>query len=137
MVTQVSITNKTKSTLPRVPFASMKNTVLGEGYLLSLVFIGNELSKKLNYSYRGKNKPTNILSFPMDKKSGKNPAKNPGSGEIFITPSVVRKQTKLFGRDFKNLIAFLFIHGLLHLKGMEHGSRMERAEIEIRKKFRI
>ncbi|KKR32177.1 MAG: putative rRNA maturation factor [Parcubacteria group bacterium GW2011_GWF2_39_8b] len=114
-----TITNKTKSTLSRVPFAKIKNVVLGKNYSLSLVFIGEKKSRELNCKYRGKNKPTNILSFPLNKKSG----------EIFITPSLAKKEGLSVG--------FLLIHGLLHLKGIEHGSTMERAEIKLQKKFGV
>ncbi len=127
MDTKFSITNKTKGTLPSVPFAKIKDATMGKGYSLSLVFIGERRSKKLNGSYRGKDKPTNVLSFTLDKKNG----------EIFITPAVVKRQTKKFGRNFQNLITFLFIHGLMHLKGMDHGSTMDRAEAVLRKKFHI
>lgn len=122
-----TITNKTKSTLPRVPFASIKKEALGEKYSLSLVFIGKKKSTNLNYSYREKNKPTNILSFPLDKNTG----------EIFITLDLTKKEAKKFDRTHDNFVAFLFIHGLMHLKGMEHGSRMEEAEKKLRKKFNI
>ena len=122
-----TITNKTKSTLPRVPFASIKDAGLGLNYSLSLVFIGEKESEKLNFSYRGKKKPTNILSFPLDKKSG----------EIFITLSVAKKEASKFDRNFSNFIAFLFIHGLMHLKGHLHGDTMERAESKLRKRFGV
>lgn len=111
-----SITNKTKSTLKGVPFTKIKNEVLGKDYSLSLVFIGEKKSHELNLRYRGKDKATNVLSFPLDKKTG----------EIFIIPRLAQKE-----------VGFLFIHGLLHLKGMEHGSTMERAELVLRKKFHI
>jgi len=104
-----TITNKTKSTLSRVPFAKIKNVVLGKNYSLSLVFIGEKKSRELNCKYRGKNKPTNILSF--------------------LTPSLAKKEGLSVG--------FLLIHGLLHLKGIEHGSTMERAEIKLQKKFGV
>ncbi|MBA3732847.1 rRNA maturation RNase YbeY [Patescibacteria group bacterium] len=122
-----SITNKTKDTLPRVPFANIAETTLPKDYVLSLVFVGTGESKKLNKSYRNKDKPTNILSFPLDKKNG----------EIFITLSVAKKEAKNFDRKIDNFVAFLFIHGLMHLKGFDHGSTMERAEIKLRKQFRI
>ncbi|MEQ1500002.1 MAG: rRNA maturation RNase YbeY [Parcubacteria group bacterium] len=122
-----SITNTTKSTLPRVPFDKIKIAALGEKYSLSLVFIGEKKSQQLNFSYREKNRPTNVLSFSLDKKTG----------EIFITPGVVKKQLKKFGRNYSNLVAFLFIHGLMHLKGMEHGSTMEKAEMKLRKQFLV
>lgn len=122
-----SIVNKTKSTLPRVPFVRIKNQAMGKNYSLSLVFIGEIQSRKLNFTYRGKNKSTNILSFPLNKETG----------EIFIALPVVKQQTKLFARKFENLIAFLFIHGLMHLKGLEHSDRMDRAEEKLRKKFSV
>lgn len=127
MEERFNITNKTKSTLPRVPFALMKDKVLGKNYNLSLVFIGETKSKQLNNTYRGKNKPTNILSYPLDKNNG----------EIFITPRVLKREMKKFKRKYDNFVAFLFIHGLLHLKGMDHGSTMEKAEEIFRRKFKI
>lgn len=122
-----TITNKTKSALPGVPFLRIKNAGLGKDYSLSLVFIGESTSKKLNKKYRGKNKPTNILSFPLDKKTG----------EIFITPAVARREAKSFDRTPSNFIAFLFIHGLMHLNGLTHGDTMEKAEIKLRKIFNV
>ena len=122
-----SITNETKSTLPSVPFEKIKDSALGKSYSLSLVFITKATSRKLNRSYRDKDYPTNILSFELDKKNG----------EIFITPDVAKKEAKNFGRTYENFIAFLFIHGLMHLKGMEHGAIMEKAEAKLRKQFRV
>ena len=127
MEERFSITNKTKDTLPRVPFALMKDKVLGKNYNLSLVFIGETKSRQLNNTYRGKNKPTNILSYQLDKNNG----------EIFITPKVLKREMKKFGRNYDNFTAFLFIHGLLHLKGMTHGSTMEKAEEIFRRKFKV
>ena len=114
-----NITNKTKSTPEGVPFALIKNAVLGKKYSLSLVFINAVESRKINFAYRKKDKPTNVLSFPLDKNCG----------EIFICPEIAKKEGLSVG--------FLFIHGLLHLKGMEHGSTMEKAEDKLRKKFGI
>jgi probable rRNA maturation factor len=127
MQTSFSITNKTKSTAPAVPFAKMKDAALGKDYSLSLVFIGARRSQRLNGSYRGKNRPTNVLSFSISGKEG----------EIFLTPAVIKRQTRKFGRKYPDLIAFLFIHGLMHLKGYEHGSTMEKAEARLREKFGV
>lgn len=89
-------------------FERIKNKVLGSDYELSLVFASDTLTRRLNRTYRGIDKPTNILAFPLSKTSG----------EIFIN----RSRAKPFS------IKFLFIHGLLHLKGMKHGDTMEQAE---------
>ncbi len=125
----IHITNKTKSTFAKqeVLFSLIKDKVLGKKYDLSLVFIGPKESHKLNYKFREKNKPTNILSFSLSDTSG----------EIFITPSVVKKEAPLFDKTPDVFVVQLLIHGLFHLKGMEHGGKMERAEARIRKFFRI
>lgn len=110
--------NTTKSKPPRLPFLRMKEKVLGEKYNLSLAFIGSARSKNLNQIYRGKDKPANVLSFPYDKHEG----------EIFIDLREAKKQAPLFGKDLKKFVALLFIHGMFHLKGYDHGGKMERLE---------
>lgn len=127
MQENVSIRNTTKGKLPRLPFVDIKNSILGERYELSIVFCGSGLSKRLNRTYRGKNKPTNVLSFPLSKKSG----------EIVIDLVRSKKEAPQFDEKFVNFIGFLFIHGLLHLKGLDHGSTMESKERRFRKMFKI
>jgi len=124
-----AITNKTKGNLPtgRLPFQALKETVLGKNYALSLVFVTTKESQKLNKIYREKNKPTNILSFPL----------NDQTGEIVICPTIAKQEAPKFDRSFENYLGFLFIHGLLHLKGFDHGSTMENEEQKIRTQFGI
>lgn len=101
--------------------------VLGKDYELSLVFIANKLSRKLNRTHRNIDKPTDILSFPLDKTTG----------EIFINIPYSKKKCKTYEREFENYIKFIFIHGLFHLKGYEHSSRMENEEQKVRAKFNV
>ena len=117
--------NKTKGKIPNLPFSSIKEDILGKKYCLSLAFIGKENMRKLNNKYRNKNEATNILSFPLSKTEG----------EILICPEVVKKEIKKFGKTYPQLLQFLVIHGMLHLKGMEHSSRMEIAEEKYDKKY--
>ena len=126
-ISETEIKNTTKGKLPSLLFTAIKNFALGENYELSLVFIGDKLSQKLNNQYRDKNKPADILSFPLTKTSG----------EIFINLRKARKDAKNYDRNPENFIAFLFIHGLIHLKGFEHSSKMELQEKKIREKFKI
>lgn len=120
------ITNLTKSSPPRgVPFCNIKNTIIGKKFIVSLVFAGNSLSRKLNKKYRGKNKPANTLSFKIAKNEG----------EIFIDLRASRREAPRRGLTYKNFVTQLFIHSLLHLKGMSHGSRMERYEMRWSKRF--
>lgn len=122
-----SIKNTGKGRLPRLPFLDIKNEVLGTEYDLSLVFARNSLSKKLNKEHRGKDKPTNVLSFPLSKDSG----------EIFIDTEKARAEAGEFGKNFTTHVGHLFIHGLLHLKGLDHGSTMDKEEEKIRVIFEL
>lgn len=122
-----TLTNQTKGKLPSLPFQQMKEKILGKSYVLSLVFINPAESKKLNKNYRNKNNPTDILSFPISKTEG----------EIYIDIQTSKNQAPDFNRKFDNFLAFLFIHGLIHLKGFEHGSRMEEQEAKFRKIFGV
>jgi probable rRNA maturation factor len=125
----VDIVNFTRGNVPYsdLPLCAISDKVLGKKYELSLVFVGDTRSRKLNKEYRGKDKPTNILSFELSKNYG----------EIIINPRLAKKQATKFGRSYKNFLAFLFIHGVHHLKGMQHSSTMDEAEEKIRKIFNI
>ncbi len=108
-------------------FNEVSERILGKNYDLSLVFVGNTLSRKLNLAHRHIDKPTDILSFTLDKNSG----------EIFINLPYSKVKCKKFDRVFSNYIKFLFIHGCFHLKGFEHGSRMDSEELKIQKEFNV
>lgn len=125
----VSITNHTKTSIQelaspsgRQAFVFIKDEILGKKYSLSIAFVSEKTSQEVNFKYRNKNKPTNILSFALSRDHG----------EILLCPSVIKKESKNknknFGKDFKHLVAYLLIHGMLHLDGMEHGDIMERLE---------
>ena len=122
-----TITNTTKAKLPRLAFAEMKDAILGKKYELSVIIVGKAQIKKLNREYREIDKPTDILSFPLSDDFG----------EIYINPEMTKIEAKKFGRDYENFFGFLFIHGLVHLKGFDHGSTMEGIEARFRKKFGI
>ena len=113
-----SLLNQTKGKLPGLPFVDIKNDILGKDYSLSLVFITEKKSLELNRTYRKKNKPANVLSFPLSKNNG----------EIFISIATAKKQAKDFERNWESFVGFLVIHGCLHLKGLDHSSIMEKAE---------
>jgi probable rRNA maturation factor len=125
--TSFNLTNNTKAKLPRLAFADMKNAILGKKYELSLIIVSKKEIQKLNNRYRDINKPTDILSFPLSESFG----------EIYINPDMTKIEAKKFDRNYENFFAFLLIHGLVHLKGFDHGSTMESIETRFRKKFGI
>jgi probable rRNA maturation factor len=120
-----TITNKTKGKLPSLPFVSIKNKILGEQYEFGLSLLTSQKQKKINLKYRNKNETTNILSFPLSENSG----------EITIDPIKVKKDAPLFNMNYNQFFKYLLIHGLLHLKGFEHSSTMDREEKKYLKMF--
>ncbi|MFA5651843.1 MAG: rRNA maturation RNase YbeY [Candidatus Paceibacterota bacterium] len=127
MEDKFSIINETKGRLPSLPFVQIKNKILGEKYELDLIFVSEKKIHALNKTYRKIDKATDILSFPISKNSG----------EIFICEKIAKKKAKDFEREYLNFIAFLFIHGCVHLLRFDHGNKMEKIEIKYRKIFNI
>ncbi len=127
MLTQESeiVINKTKGKLPSLPFVSVCKAILGSDYELSVVFVSKAKSRILNRTYRSKDYATNVLSFPLTKSSG----------EIILCPDIMRKEHASFDMNYTKFVTFLFIHGCLHLKGMQHSSTMEEQERKFLKKF--
>ena len=113
-----SVTKLDKGKLPSLPFRSLKERVLGKRYELSLVFSDEETSRKLNRKFRKKNKPTNVLSFPLSDNSG----------ELFMHLASIKKDSPLFDMKEKDFVRYIYVHGLLHLKGLDHGPKMESLE---------
>jgi probable rRNA maturation factor len=125
MDSTVSIRNTTKGKVQPLPFVDLKNKILGRRYELSIAFVGTYTARKINIQSRNKTYTPNTLSFPYDKNSG----------EIILCPIVIAKQAKQNGATYKNYLAFIVIHSMLHLKGMEHGATMELLEGKYLKAF--
>ncbi len=112
---------------PAHPYEAIKNAILGKSYDLSLAFVGEARAQKLNITTRNKDYIPNVLSFPLDTSTG----------EIFICPEVAKKQAKDFALSIDGYVAYLFIHGCVHLKGHDHGATMDRLEQKYVSQFRI
>jgi probable rRNA maturation factor len=85
---------------------------------LTLLLSNNKKIKKLNKQFRNKNKVTDILSFPLQKK--KNLKKNFYLGDIIINYDFMNKPKKQLVKMFKDKVIKTFIHGFLHLLGFDH-----------------
>ncbi|MBP9782647.1 MAG: rRNA maturation RNase YbeY [Candidatus Pacebacteria bacterium] len=112
-------------TLPNVPFLEIKDKLLGKSYDLTVIFCTPQESQDRNKTYRDKDYPTNILSFPLDERTG----------EIYICLSIARRDAKKFDMTYDQFLHLLVIHGCLHLKGHDHGSTMDSLEEKHLKQF--
>lgn len=121
----VEICNLTRRKTPRLPYEEIARAVLPKEYELSLVFCGPTLSHRLNKEKRGKDTSTNVLSFPLTEMAG----------EIFIDMSIAVSEAKRDDVTLTQRVGILFIHGLHHLAGLDHGRTMEEAEEKIARNF--
>ena len=85
---------------------------------LTILLSNNKNIKKLNKKFRNKNKSTDVLSFPSEKKF--NIRKSPYIGDIIISYEFMNKPKSLTTLEFKNKVTKIFIHGFLHLLGYDH-----------------
>lgn len=95
---------------------------------INLILVSDEKIWEINRDYRGKNKPTDVISFAYLED-----AEVPFSGtvgDIFISVDTARAQAKDHGHDLERELMILFVHGMLHLFGFDHNDDAEEAEME-------
>ena len=108
---------------------------------VSLLLVGPARARALNRRYRGKDAPTNVLSFApassVDVEGGA-----PLLGDLVICPQVLRREARAQRKRVRDHWAHLFVHGLLHLTGHDHerpadARRMEGREVRILRRLGI
>ena len=124
-MSNIDIKTTIRGSVPRIAFNEIAIAVLGKNYQLSLVLCGDRLAQRLNKEHRNKTYYPNVLSFPIF----------PGEGEIFLNIRKAEREARQFGVSAKQRIALLYVHGLFHLKGLDHSDKMEAEEQKILRKF--
>ena len=102
---------------------------------LSILFVSDREIQRLNRHYRGKNKPTDVLSFSL-QEGGLEHLNPPlaALGDIVISVDTAKRNAEKMEKSFKEELQFLLIHGFLHLLGYDHEKskkeekRMQRQE---------
>ena len=114
----------------------------GEGREIAVRVVAPGESRALNKRWRGKDKPTNVLSFPAPE--GQMPGNEARPlGDLVICAKVVREEAEEHGKPIEAHWAHMIVHGSLHLAGYDHELgrrerlRMERREISVLKRFGI
>lgn len=92
-----------------------------ENVEVSITLTDDETIREINKQWRGKDKPTDVLSFPQEETIG---YKYKVLGDVIISLPYAKKQAKEIGFTFKEEVVRLLIHGILHLLGYDH----ERSE---------
>ena len=103
---------------------------------LSVLFVDDSEIAEMNLSYRGKEGPTNVLSFPMHE--GDFGDINPGLlGDIVISLETAMDEAKKAAISFEERLSQLLIHGILHLLGYDHERGLEDQDIMERKSIEL
>jgi probable rRNA maturation factor len=93
--------------------------------------------RRLNKSFRGKNKPTDVLSFPAPPQIKGQPAH---AGDLAISLETAARQADSFGHPLRDEVRILLLHGLLHLSGLDHetdNGEMATRESHLRRQLRL
>ncbi|MBQ9112215.1 MAG: rRNA maturation RNase YbeY [Clostridia bacterium] len=106
---------------------------------VSVTFTDNEGIRKINSEFRGIDKETDVLSFPLtDFEGGEEPPTDEPQialGDIVISLERAKTQAEEFGHSFEREAAFLCVHSMLHLLGYDHvNSEEEDAEMRRRQR---
>jgi probable rRNA maturation factor len=104
---------------------------------LAIVLSNDSTIRALNRDWRGKNAPTNVLSFPAAPDlsvrkagSGKSPAPSPYIGDIVIAYQTTAREAVAEGKPFDHHLAHLAVHGFLHLLGYDHENDRDAEKME-------
>ena len=100
---------------------------------LSLAIVGDDEMRSLNRAYRRRNRPTDVLAFPMDELDTARPDDpDPGPallGDVVLCPAVAVRQARAAGHTMDDELVLLATHGVLHLLGYDHMEPDEEKEM--------
>jgi probable rRNA maturation factor len=129
-VSQEALRNPSPSPSPHPASPRLRRTGAGgEPQELSVVFSDDAWMRRLNKTFRGKDKPTNVLSFPQ---AGGASLGNQALllGDVILAAETVAREAKLADKPLEDHMAHLIIHGFLHLLGYDHQGEAEAEKME-------
>ena len=110
-----------------------------EAFEVSISFVNNQEMRKLNKEYRNIDKETDVLSFPLvefieeelntEDEDAEYIEEEIALGDIVISMEKAVEQSEEYGHSFKRELAFLLVHGMLHLLGYDHDEEASEGEI--------
>ncbi|WP_165996778.1 rRNA maturation RNase YbeY [Bacillus sp. Cs-700] len=106
-----------------------------DGSEVSIMFVNNERITEINRDYRGKDQPTDVISFALDdEEEGDDPIVFNEQiphllGEIVISVPKIEEQAADYGHSFERELGFLCVHGFLHLLGYDHMTDEDEKEM--------
>ena len=114
--------------VPRLEHRVRQAATAAGGHAGAVLLTSDGAVRRLNRTFRGKDKPTNVLTFD--------------TGDVALAAGVVRREAAAQGRRVAHHLAHLVVHGVLHLRGLDHGGagearRMEMAEARVLRRLGV
>ena len=128
----IKITDEIKSLIEKSIAAVLKVENLHENVEVSVSFVGDEEIRDLNRDYRGVDKSTDVLSFPMDDEFI---IDNRILGDVIINTRRVMEQAEELGHSEERELSYLTVHSILHLLGYDHMEDEDKKEMREREKL--
>jgi probable rRNA maturation factor len=116
-------------------FLNRARTAINLPGAVDVLLTGDATLRQLNKSFRGKNKPTDVLSFPAPSEFAARHA-----GDLAISLETASRQAKTYGHTLRDEVRILLLHGLLHLSGEDHetdNGQMATREATLRRELRL
>ncbi|MBC7324918.1 MAG: rRNA maturation RNase YbeY [Moorella sp. (in: Bacteria)] len=125
------------SLLERVLAAAAAMEGVGPAAEVGLTLVDDAAIRELNRTYRGLDTPTDVLSFALEEAGpGEPPHAGPEAdrllGDIVVSVPTAARQASLYGHSLARELAFLAVHGFLHLLGYDHDTAAGAARMEAR-----
>jgi probable rRNA maturation factor len=102
---------------------------------VAVLLTSDKAMRRLNRDFRGKDKPTDVLSFPSSPEFSQSHA-----GDLAVSLDTAQRQAEEQGHTLRDELRVLLLHGILHLAGMDHerdGGEMAARELALRKKLKL
>lgn len=128
----IKITDEIKNLIEKSIAAVLKVENLDENVEVSVSFVGDEEIRDLNRDYRGVDKSTDVLSFPMDDEFI---IVSRILGDVIINTRRVMEQAEEFGHSNERELSYLTVHSILHLLGYDHMEDEDKKEMREREKL--
>lgn len=128
----IKITEEMKKLIEKSIKAVLKVEELSDDVEVSVSFVGDEEIRDLNRDYRGVDKSTDVLSFPMEDEFI---IDNRILGDVIINTRRVMEQAEELGHSHERELSYLTVHSILHLLGYDHIEDEDKREMREREKL--
>lgn len=133
------LTENHRELIQDIIFLAAKRINLNDAFQVDISIVDTHTIRHLNKMYRGKDKSTDVLSFALEENSQDDDfpeviLKEDDSfvkilGDIVICDEKIIEQAQAYGHSFERELAFLVVHGFLHVNGYDHQTPTEEAEM--------